>query len=78
MIVTFPAFSLQGAADAPKQPKVAAKASSKIPVSTEFTGKDGPRRAVSGDGYDLVYHFPGAVLPSTLVCVHHVSSGASL
>ena len=32
----------------------------------EFNG-DSPRRAVSGDGYDLVYHLPGAFRDRTLV-----------
>ena len=34
--------------------------------TVEFEG-DSPHRAVSGDGYDLVYHLPGAFRGRTLV-----------
>lgn len=32
-----------------------------------FYTNDSPRRAVSGDGYDLVYHFPHALRGQVLV-----------
>lgn len=32
-----------------------------------FTGADGARRAVSADGYDLLYHFPRALRGDVLV-----------
>ena len=49
--------------------------SADVPTSHYFTGKGGPQRAVSVDGYDLVYHFPGAIVPKTLVSVSHLDLG---
>ncbi|EJF55412.1 hypothetical protein DICSQDRAFT_130611 [Dichomitus squalens LYAD-421 SS1] len=72
---TFAHFSLQEAVDNPKT--VAEAKKEELPITHTFDGEDGPRRAVSGDGYDLVFHFPGAVKPTTLENVTNAATQLS-